>query len=168
MVAWFMRPRSRRTGAGSGGYDARGDVAHQDYVYVFNLSNGLLAARVGPYGGTISDLAFSQDGRWLAATTSSSSSLNVIDTETWVTVMSDQTYGGDSHGVAFGPDGSLYAVAFDGKIRRYRAAPDFSKALEGATKGSTKPYSVAVDPRGKLLTIGFYESTKVDFHDAAT
>jgi TPR repeat protein len=153
-----------------GGYDARSDVAHQAYVYVFDAASGSLVARAGPFGDVIDSLAFSPDGRWLAATTGNGFGLHVIDAQSWSIIASDQAYAGDSHhsSVAFAPDGSLYTVAFDGKLRQYGPAPKFDKLREVATKGGRRPYSVAVDPRGQQLGVGFEDSLKVDFYDAGT
>ena len=83
-------------------------------------------------------------------------------------VAQDTAYADESDGVAFGPDGRLYTVAGDGKLRRYGPGPAFTKEREVATKGSSRPYSVAVDPTGQLLAVGFDDSTRVDIYDAAT
>src|SRR5580693_6486472 len=51
----------------AGGWDAQGQVNHQHFVYVFDAATGAMVARVGPFGNVINNLAFSSDGRWLAA-----------------------------------------------------------------------------------------------------
>jgi hypothetical protein len=80
----------------------------------------------------------------------------------------DESYAGDSYGAAFGPDGGLYTVASDGKLRRYGPGPAFEKKGEVATRGGRDAHSVAIDPRGQLLAVGFIDSTDVDVYDAAT
>lgn len=157
-----------------GGWDADWDARHEMYVYVFDTSTGKLAARSGPFGNTIKHLAFSPDGRWLAVTrwlapaSGHGVGLKVIDTQTWRIVASDSDYRGPSFGAAFAPDGRLYTVAFDGKLRQYGPGPAFKKEREVATRGGTEPFSVAVDPRGQLIAVGFHDSTKVDLYDAKT
>lgn len=152
----------------AGGWDAQWDIASQDFVYIFDASSGVLVARAGPFGSVINHLVFSPDGRWLAATSSKNVGLKVIDTRNWRIAADDTNYADDSYGAAFGPDGRLYTVAYDGKIRRYSAGPNFRKEREIVTKSSKEPYSIAVDPRGQLVAAGFSDSRAVDVYDALT
>ena len=150
----------------AGGYDALVELSHENYVYVFEASTGAVVARAGPFGDAINHLAFSPDGRWLAATSFGGIGLKVIDTQTWQIVATDDAYADASYSVAFAPDGRLYTVADDNKLRQYGPGPAFKKVREIKTDGD--PQSVAVDPRGQLIAVGFYDSTKVDIYDAAT
>jgi hypothetical protein len=152
----------------AGGWDAQWEMSSQDFVYIFDASNGLLVARVGPFGSVINHLVFSPDGRWLAAASSKNVGLKVIDTRNWRIAANDTNYADDSYGAAFGPDGRLYTVAYDGKIRRYGPGPNFRKEREVVTKASKEPYSIAVDPRGQLIAVGFSDSRAVDVYDAST
>ena len=114
----------------AGGWDAEWDVASQDFVDVIDTVSGGLVARVGPFGSVLNHFAFSSDGRWLAATSSAKVGVKIIDTQTWRIVAEDKNYADDSYGAAFGPDGRLYTVAYDGKLRQYGAGPDFKKVRE--------------------------------------
>jgi hypothetical protein len=152
----------------AGGWDAQSDINDENYVYVFDASNGALVTRVGPFGDVINHLTFSSDGRWLAATSTANVGLKVIDTQTWRIAAGDQAYADESNGVAFGKDGRLYTVASDGKLRQYGPGPAFKREREVTTKGARDAISVAVDPRGQQVAVGFSGSTKVDIYDAAT
>jgi WD40 repeat protein len=152
----------------AGGYDAQWDIAREMYVYVFDALTGTIVTRVGPFGDAILHLAFSPDGRWLAATSFANVGLKMIEVQSWRIGVEDKSYAGDSYGAAFAPDGRLYTVAYDGKLRQYGPAPDFKKEREVGTKGGKRPYSLAVDPRGQLIAVGFDDSTNVDVYDAAT
>jgi WD40 repeat protein len=152
----------------AGGWDAQWAVNSQDFVYIFDAVTGAVAARVGPFDSVINHLAFSPDGRWLAAASSKNVGLKVIDTQSWRIIAEDKNYADDSYGAGFGPDGSLYTVAYDGKLRRYSPGPDFKKVREVATKATKEPYSLAVDPRGQLIAVGFSDSRAVDVYDAST
>jgi WD40 repeat protein len=152
----------------AGGYDAQWSIANGMYVYVFDASTGVMVTRVGPFGNVFDSLAFSPDGRWLAATSFANVGLKVIDVRNWRVAVEDKDYAGDSYGAAFAPDGRLYTVAYDGKLRQYGPAPDFKKEREVATKGGGRPFSVAVDPRGQLVAVGFDASTGIDVYDAST
>jgi len=79
----------------------------------------------------------------------------VIDTQTWRIAAEDKAYAGNSYGVAFAPDGRLYTVAYDHKLRQYGPGPGFKKDREVSTKGDDRPFSIAVDPLGKLIAVGF-------------
>jgi hypothetical protein len=92
----------------------------------------------------------------------------VIDAQTWKIVATDQKYSDQSDSAAFGPDGVLYTVAEDGKIRQYGSGPPFAKQREVKTRGGPHPIDIAVDPRGELIAVGFYDSTRIDFYDAAS
>jgi WD40 repeat protein len=147
----------------AGGWDAQS--VDEDYIYIFDASTGAVVARVGPFSTIITHLAFSPDGRWLAAI---ADGLKAIDTQTWRVVAQDQAYG-DAGTAEFGPDGRLYAVAFDGKLRRYGPGSVFKKEREVPTRGGKKPSSVAVDPRNQLVAVGIYDNgPKIDFYDVAT
>jgi WD40 repeat protein len=151
----------------AGGYDAQGDITHQDFVYIFAAATGAMVARAGPLSNAIAHLAFSLDGRWLAATGIRSAGLKVIDAQTWRVVAQDAANHADSYGAAFAPDGRLYTVALDGKLRQYGPGPGFKKEREVATRGAEQPISVAVDPSGQLVAVGFLDAVKVDIYNTA-
>ena len=166
-----MRRPSRPTDAGSPREDGTpfADIAHENFVYVFDASTGAIVARVGPFGDVINHLAFSPDGRWLAATSIAGVGLKVIDAQTWRIVAEDQTYADDSYGAAFGPDGRLYTVAYDGKLRQYGPGPAFKKEREVATDG--RQAAVLRRRRSRVANWLPWDSSiprKVDIYDAAT
>ncbi len=161
-----MSPDGRWIAAG--GWDAQWDFTRAHFVYIFDTATGAAVTRIGPFGDGIIHLAFSRDGHWLAATSFARIGLKVIDTEAWRIVAQDAAYEGHSYGAAFAPDGHLYTVAYGGKLRQYGVGPTFGKEREVATQGGKLPYSVAVDPSGQLVAVGFVASTKVDVYDAAT
>ncbi len=151
----------------AGGWDAQWDSARADFVYIFDAANGSLIARVGPFASVINHLAFSPDGRWLAAVSSVNVGLKVIETQSWRIAAEDANYRDDGYGAAFAPDGRLYTVAYDGKIRQYGRGPHFRKEREVATQDGRQLYSVAVDPRGELIAVGFSDSRTVDVYDTS-
>ena len=101
----------------AGGWDAFRRVAHEHFVYIFDSATGALVGRAGPFANVIFHLAFSPDGRWLAATSGRDVGVKIIDAQSWQIVAADQAYADDSYGSAFGPDGSLYTVSYEGKLR---------------------------------------------------
>ncbi len=151
----------------AGGWDAEQErIAYTHYIYIFDGLTSALVARVGPVTNPIQYLAFSPNGRWLAA--ASGAGLKVIETQSWRIVAEDTKYPETSYGAAFAPDGRLYTVAWDGKLRQYGAGPDFKKEREVGTKGGKQPYSVAIDPHGQLVAVGFHDTQAVDVYDPST
>jgi WD40 repeat protein len=147
-----------------GHWVAAGDAAGS--VYVFDAGTGALFGRIGPFDNTILNLAFSPDGYWIAATGPVGVGLKLIDLQSGRVTVEDNSYPEASPGAAFAPDGKLYTVADDNKLRRYEAGPWFQKEREVKTKGH--PHSVAVDPRGKLIAVALEDTPEVDFYDAVT
>jgi WD40 repeat protein len=150
----------------AGGWDAYG--SYKDYVYIFDAVTGALIVRVGPFSNVIERLAFSPDGHWLAASGGTGAGLKVIDARSWRIISEDKNYADASYGIAFAPDGRLYTVAYDGKLRLYGPGPEFRNEREVATKSGVRPFSVAVDPHGQLVAIGFDGAPGLDVYDAAT
>jgi hypothetical protein len=123
----------------AGGWDAHYDVDGKDAVSIFDAASGALVARVGTFEDAVDHLTFSGDGRWLAMVSGKRVGLRVFDATTWREVAADNDYGNDSYGAAFGPDGRLYTVAFDGELRRYGPGPAFKREAVVETHGGKHP-----------------------------
>src|SRR5438105_166254 len=78
-----------------------------------------LKATVAAFENVILHLAFSRDGRSLAAVLSQGKGLRVIDVERLTEIAADRDYGGKTNRTAFAPDGRLFTVAYDGQLRAY-------------------------------------------------
>jgi WD40 repeat protein len=149
-----------------GGWDAQGDLDHRDYVYVFDAASGALVARVGDFSDIITHLTFSRDGRWLAATGGPLQGVRVFDTQTWRVALDDRSYRPDASSAAFGPDGRLFVVSLDGTLRPYGPGPTFAR--QRPVSLGHIPYSVAVDPQGAYIAVGFLDLPSVALIDAHT
>jgi WD40 repeat protein len=165
IYATAVSPDGRLIAAGGMGLS----IAGLNYLTIFDAATGapitLVAfPRTGHVAYAISHLAFSPDGHWLAAT--SAAGVVVIDAQTWRIVAKDQA--GPSQGEAFAPDGRLYLASLDGMLRQYAPGPTFRREREITTRGGREPLSVAVDPSGQFLAVGFADSARVDIYDAAT
>ncbi len=157
----------------AGGWDAAYNERGGHFVYIFDAFSGALVTRLGPLNNLIRHLAVSPDGRYIAATVALGQGLRVwqktgtgpVD---WRLIVEDRDYGGqESNGAAFDRVGTLYAVAFDGKLRRY--APGFQgRPTRVTTRGGKRPYSVALHPSGDKIAVGYDDTSAVDVYDAAT
>jgi WD40 repeat protein len=111
-------------------------------------------------------LAFSPDGKRLAVSLGRGQGVRVLEVETGAELMADRDYKDDSYGIAFGPDGSLFAVGDDGFVRRY--GPDLKRTAKVETLGGKEPSSVAVHSQGDKMAIGYSDVPAVDILEAKT
>ncbi|UYO54586.1 caspase family protein [Rhodopseudomonas palustris] len=149
----------------AGGWDAFVVQDQTVSVYLFDAATGALTARIGAFENVIGHLAFSPDGRHLAAALGGGQGLRVIDVASRMDVAEDTDYRDSSYGAAFAPDGRLFTVANDGLLRAYDR--NFRLGKKVATRGGRRPHSVAVDPSGERVAVGFSDSTAIEVYRAA-
>ena len=105
-------------------------------VYLFDRESGDMVRRIGGLPNVVLFLGFSPDGRYLAAMLGGANGLRVFDREKdWSEAFRDASYGDDSYGAAFAPDGRLATTSFDGKIRLYAYDPDMRVQTKGEFGG---------------------------------
>lgn len=108
-------------------------------------------------------LAFSADGRYLAAACGSGG-LRVFDRDkNWSEVFRDDTYGARSNGAAFAGDGRLATTSYDGKVRLYDRS--FKLIATQETLTGRRPGRIAFRPDGKVLAVGYGDTRAVDLLD---
>jgi len=150
-----------------GGWDAAYKAKGNNGVYLFDSATGTSVRRLGAVPNVIDHIAFSPDGRRLAISLGAGGGIRVLDVASGSELMADKDFGGqNSNGVAFAPDGSLFAVGLDGSLRRYER--DLKRSARVMTAVGHQPYSVAVDPGGQRLAVGFYDAPAVEIYDAVT
>jgi hypothetical protein len=148
----------------AGGWDAAWEVKGSHGVYVFDSATGTAMRRLGAFPNVMRSIAFSLDGKRLAVALESGYGIRVLDMASGRELMSDPNFGGK--GLAFGADGSLFALADGGQLGRY--GPDLKRSARVALAGGKLPISVAVDPAGQRLAVGFDDTTAVEIYDAVT
>jgi WD40 repeat protein len=167
VYAVAVSPDGKRVAAG--GWDAFygvGDPNRRNAIYLFDSSSETQVRHIGSFGAVPDHLAFSPDGKRLAFSLGGAQGVRVLDAETGAELMADRDYTYISLGIAFGPDGALYAVSYDGFVRRY--GPDLKRTAKVETLGGKLPYSVAVHPQGDKIAVGYNDKTAVDILDANT
>jgi WD40 repeat protein len=151
----------------AGGWDAALKIKNGHGVYVFDSATGTSVRRLGAFPDVVNHIAFSPDGKRLAVALNSGRGIRVLDVASGRELMSDPDFDGkSSYGIAFAADGNLFAVGFDGQLRRY--GPDLKRTGRAATSGGQQPYSVAVDSAGQRLAVGFHDTPAVEIYDATT
>jgi WD40 repeat protein len=135
-------------------------------IYLFEARTGKMRARTAGLPNITIGLAFSSEGRYLAAGLGGKGGLRVYDRDRqWTEAFRDTNYGDDIYGATFAADGRLATASRDGKVRLYD--PDF-KLVVPARKatGGDKPHRIAFSPDGTTLAVGHAHAATVDLFDA--
>ena len=134
-------------------------------IYLFARATGALLQHIGGLPNVVYHLAFSPDGRYLAATLGGQNGVRIFDRDRgWAEVARDGSYGDGSYGAAFAPDGRLATTSYDGMIRLY--GRDFALPPQALrAPGGDRPFGVAFSRDGARLAVGYDDSTRVDVLD---
>ncbi len=135
----------------AGGYNRTGG---DHWVYIFDSATGKMLTRLGQLKNVIYHIAYSPDGRYLAATLGGGQGVHVWDTSNWREIAVDADYNNtDSYGAAFDSDNTLFTVADDGFVRRY--GRKFRLEAKAQTTVGRRPFQIAVNPREDKLAVAF-------------
>lgn len=135
------------------------------YIYLFDRATGTMTGRITGLPNVINHLAYSPDGRFLAAALGEGGvRIFRADPGGGSLIGEDRDYGSDSYWADFAPDGRLVTTCFDGFIRLYARVRDGSLKLlaKAAAPGGKQPFSAMFSPDGTKIAVGFFDSAKVD------
>ena len=149
----------------AGGWDASFAKTNTHGLSLVDLQTGAVR-RFGAFEKVILKIAFSPDGRWIAVGLGGKNGLRVLDNASGAEALADRNYGAAIYGLEFAPDGSLIAAGFDGSLRRY--APDLRLTVKRAAPTGKHPYTVAVDPEGRRVAVGYEDAPHVSILDAVS
>ena len=174
IYAVAIRPQSDLVAVG-GWTSGQGE---SESIYLFDPDTLMVRTRisVGEPVDVVNKLAFSKDGRYLAAAVGTQG-LRIYDKEKqWAQIFSDPDYsrpcedrgkpecaGKPIYGISFANDGRLATASQDQKIRLYGPGPDF-KAIVPPMGLSREPLEIAFKPAGDVLAVG-YSSPALDLLD---
>jgi WD40 repeat protein/uncharacterized caspase-like protein len=128
-------------------------------IYLFDRNSGQLTRRIAGLPDVIAQLAYSPDGRYLAAALLDKG-IRVYRTSDLVEVGQDTDYGDRSNWVEFDRRGRLVSTSYDGYLRLYGA--DFKLIAKRAAPGGKRPYAARFSPSGDQVAVGFADSTAVN------
>jgi WD40 repeat protein len=147
----------------AGGWTRWTTGAREESIYLFETRTGKMTARIAGLPKVTDSLAFSSDGRYLAAGLSASG-LRVYDRDRqWSEVFRDTDYGDNIYGATFAADGRLATASLDGKVRLYDH--DFKLVVPPTATGGAKPWRIAFSPDGTILAVGYDDAATVDLFE---
>jgi WD40 repeat protein len=126
-------------------------------IYLVNTQTGEIIHRIKAIPHIVNDLEFSPDGNWLAAGLYGGNGVRLYDTKGWGETKKLEGYKREVYNIAFKPGGGLATVCYDGIIRLYDS--QFELIKEKTVPVEQKPQSLAFNPSGTLLAIGYNDYT---------
>lgn len=125
----------------------------EEWIYLFEAVTGKMVGRIKGLSATTNALAFSPDGRYLAAGLGSGEGLRVFDRDSaWSVVFQDTNYRGGILHLAFAADGRLASTDYyDGKVRLYER--DFKLVLQPTEMPAGRFSGIAFSPDGGTLAV---------------
>jgi WD40 repeat protein len=150
--------------------------AHQD-IFLFDLVgqgadgrqnrsapvrlSGELKQRLSDLPNVVNHLAYSPDGRRLAACMGGANGIRVFDVGGgYRTLPSDAHYNDSSNWAAFDKSGRLVTTSDDGFVRLY-AADSYEIPIARFRTPEHDPYSAAFSPDGTRVAVGYYDTKNV-------
>ena len=142
----------------------------ENSIYLFDRATSRLTRRISGLPNVINHLAFSPDGRRLAASLGAGNGIRLFDAASGREIGRDVKYGDASYSIHFRPDGRrLVTTCDDGAVRLYAVEEAGLKRLKQATpKGGKQPFSARFSPDGTRIAVGFHETTAVQVLSGST
>jgi hypothetical protein len=147
-----------------------GVAGDKDAIYLFDRASGQLLRRLPGLPNVVLHLAFSPDGRWLAAGLGDANGVRIFDVTRGEETGRDAAYGDNSSSVHFSPDGRLLlTTSYDGQVRLYAVNDGtLGQPARASTGGGQQPFAARFSPDGRRIAVGFNDSTVVQVLDAKT
>jgi WD40 repeat protein len=137
-------------------------------IYLFDGQTGRLQTRLGGFTDVVVRLAYSKDGRYLAALQHSHHGLLLYRTSDYKLIGHYTGCKERSYGLDFSlPDSNgtsrLVTASYDGYVRLFEARADSLNLMEARkAPGGTRPVSVRFSPDGSLIALGYSNVRRVD------
>jgi WD40 repeat protein len=136
----------------------------EDLIYLIETHTSKIQKQIS-VPTAIKKIAFSHDGRYLAAGIGRANGLRVYDRDRqWAERFRDKDYGWDTYGLTFATDGRLATASEDGKIRLYDRNFKLVVPPRQATGGKL-PFRIAFSSDGTKLAVGYVDVPIAELFD---
>lgn len=138
-------------------------------IFIFDRASGRLLRRLKGLSNVVDHLAYSPDGRILAAALGNDG-LRLFNAADGRLLAEDHDYGSDSYSVHFDPSAKngvrLVTTCADGILRLYRfGSKGLVLSARQAAPGGMRPYAARFSPDGRRIAVGFSDSSSVNVLD---
>lgn len=142
-------------------------------IYLFDRASGRMLHRLAGLPSTVNHLAFSVDGRRLAAALGGANGIRLYGSSrqgSWTLVAADRDYAATSYNVEFDAVGRLLATSDDGELRLYGAGVSgrLHPLRRRPAPGGKRPFFARFSPDGRRIAVGFADSTAVAVLDGTS
>jgi hypothetical protein len=142
-----------------GGWTAAREAPHD--IFLFDRASGALKRRLADLPNVTTHLAWSSDGRRLAASLWGYNGIRVFDAVSdYRQFPSDVDYDDSSYSAMFDHAGRLVTASKDGFIRLY-AADNYSAPVARYWSKQRKPYMAVFSPDGAMVAVGYFDISDV-------
>lgn len=129
-------------------------------VYLFDTTNGRLLRRLTGLPDVVMDIAFSENGRYLAAVLHGGHGLRVWETNDWREIGHDSEYGDNrSDSVDWHGDNRLVTTCWDGTLRLYEVRNRKVQLLRRESFDRSHPSCARFSPTGRQIAVGFFDKS---------
>jgi WD40 repeat protein len=135
-------------------------------IYLLKTKTGEIFRRIKGLPKAIYDLEFSPGGQWLAAGLGGGNGVRIYDTRDWNEYKKLTGFNGNINNIAFNRAGmGLAIVSNDRKIKLYDGG--FNPTAEISNLAGKNPFSLAFNPAGNLLAVGYKDVSRIEVRNAA-
>jgi WD40 repeat protein len=132
-------------------------------IYLFDRASGTLQRRLSGLPNVVNQLAYSPDGRLLAAALAGTNGIRLYDVDGgYGPLPADSDYGDVCYWADFDQQGRLVTTSWDGFIRLYVAGCYDKPIAKVKGHGGSRPFSAVFSPDGNRIAVGYDDSTAVE------